>query len=99
MAAGLVAQPGEYPWSSAHAHLTGEDDHLVKVSPLFAMVGNWREFLCLSEEQINQQINQGQTTFFHEYFLCFSHYRLFACTAFLLFLELPGDQAPRLFLL
>lgn len=28
VAAGLVEKPGEYPWSSARAHLAGEDDHL-----------------------------------------------------------------------
>lgn len=50
VAADLVKQPGDYPWSSARAHLAGEDDLLVKVSPLLAMVGNWRRFLSLSEE-------------------------------------------------
>jgi putative transposase len=32
VAAGLVAHPGDYPWSSARAHLTGENDHLVQHS-------------------------------------------------------------------
>ena len=50
VAAGLVEQPGEYPWSSARAHLAGEDDLLVKASPLLAMIGNWQEFLSLSEK-------------------------------------------------
>jgi len=59
VAAGLVAQPGDYPWSSARAHLAGEDDQLVKASPLLAMVGNWREFLSLSGEQ--------ETTLFHRH--------------------------------
>jgi REP-associated tyrosine transposase len=51
VAAGIVERPEEYPWSSARAHLAGEDDHLVKVAPLLAMVGNWRDFLSLSEEE------------------------------------------------
>ena len=51
VAAGLAEQPGEYPWSSARAHLAGEDDQLVKVSPLMDMVGNWQEFLSLSDKE------------------------------------------------
>lgn len=31
-------------------HLVGEDDLLVKVSPLLAMIGNWQEYLSLSEK-------------------------------------------------
>ena len=50
VAAGLVAHPEDYAWSSARAHLAGEDDKLVKVEPLLSIVGNWREFLSLSEE-------------------------------------------------
>jgi putative transposase len=51
VAVGIVGHPHEYPWSSARAHLAGEDDQLVKVAPLLAMVGNWSEFLSLSEEE------------------------------------------------
>lgn len=51
VAAGIVGHPEEYSWSSARAHLAGEDDQLVKVAPLLARVGNWREFLSLSEEE------------------------------------------------
>ena len=48
VAAGLVKDPEEYPWSSARAHLAGRDDSLVKVAPLLEMVGNWSSFLSLS---------------------------------------------------
>lgn len=48
VAAGLVSQPDEYPWSSARAHLAVQDDRLTKVEPLLSMVGNWKEFLALS---------------------------------------------------
>lgn len=41
----LVKNPGEYPWSSARAHLEGKDDLLVKSQPLVERVGNWQEFL------------------------------------------------------
>jgi putative transposase len=43
--AGLAATPWEYPWSSAAAHVAGEDDALSTVAPLLAMVGNWRDLL------------------------------------------------------
>ena len=43
--AGLVARPGDYPWSSARAHLLGRDDRLVKVAPLLAVIPDWSAFL------------------------------------------------------
>lgn len=56
VAAGLTVSPEDYPWSSAHAHFLGEDDKLVKVEPLLAIVGNWPDFLFLSS-------NDEMTTF------------------------------------
>jgi len=50
VAAGIVASPEDYPWSSARAQLMGQDDKLVKVEPLLSIVGNWRDFLSLSSE-------------------------------------------------
>ena len=49
----LAARPDDYPWSSARAHLAGRDDRLVRVAPLVAMFGDWRQFLAegLSPEQ------------------------------------------------
>ncbi len=43
--AGLVGEPWSYPWSSAQAHVTGVDDHLVQVAPLRDIVQDWRGFL------------------------------------------------------
>lgn len=43
--AGLAKEPWSYPWSSAHAHLTGEDDNLAKATSLLNMVKDWRGFL------------------------------------------------------
>jgi putative transposase len=43
--ANMVKDPKEYPWSSARAHLTGEDDKLVKVAPLLELVPSWSELL------------------------------------------------------
>jgi putative transposase len=31
--AGLVTRPGDYKWSSARAHIGGEDDNLIKAEP------------------------------------------------------------------
>ncbi|MEO5335245.1 MAG: transposase [Magnetococcus sp. YQC-5] len=48
----IVEAPADYPWSSAHAHLAGRDDILVKSLPLLTRVGDWGTFLArnLSEE-------------------------------------------------
>ena len=40
--AGLIESPSRYRWSSAAAHLRGQDDALVKVRPLNRLVPNWR---------------------------------------------------------
>ena len=44
--AGLVRGPARWTWSSARAHLSGEDDRLVRVAPLLDAVGDWRAFLA-----------------------------------------------------
>ena len=43
--AGLVEHPTDYEWSSARAHLAGNDDDLVKASPLLEMINDWSRFL------------------------------------------------------
>jgi putative transposase len=43
--AGFVKRPEDYRWSSAKAHLQGEDDILVKVGPLLAIISDWRGLL------------------------------------------------------
>ncbi|MBW1637467.1 MAG: transposase [Deltaproteobacteria bacterium] len=40
-----VKRPEEYRWSSARAHLEGEDDILVKAQPLLDIVPDWAGFL------------------------------------------------------
>jgi len=51
--AGIVRKPENYKWSSATAHLQKEDDILVKVKPLLAIISDWRDLLArdLSEEE------------------------------------------------
>ena len=43
--AGLRESPGDWPWSSAKAHLSGRSDAMVRVKPLLEMVADWRDFL------------------------------------------------------
>jgi putative transposase len=63
VAAGLVAHPGDYPWSSARTHLSGEDDPLVQQTSLLpAMVGNWRDFLSLSHEDELKVLKRHERT-------------------------------------
>jgi putative transposase len=42
---GLVKDPGEWPWSSASAHLRNKDDQLVIVRPCLELIPDWDEFL------------------------------------------------------
>jgi len=41
----MVNQAGDYQWSSARAHLAGEDDRLVNVAPMLNRVNDWRVYL------------------------------------------------------
>jgi len=52
----LVAEPGDYRWSSAAAHLAGRDDGLVKVAPLLGLVPDWQGFLAggIEEKEIKR---------------------------------------------
>jgi len=45
VAAGIVKTAGEYPWSSARAHLGGISDCLVRSSVLEEIAGDWGAFL------------------------------------------------------
>jgi len=46
--AGLVREPWQYRWSSAAAHVKGQDDKLLRAGPLLEMFGDWREYLSKS---------------------------------------------------
>jgi len=43
--ANLVEHSGDWPWSSARAHLAGRDDGSVKAAPLLAIVGDRKALL------------------------------------------------------
>jgi len=45
VAAGIVASPGDYPWSSARHYLGQHVDPLIQQTPLSAMVSDWQTFL------------------------------------------------------
>src|SRR5271169_4744085 len=52
----LAARAEEWPWSSALAHLRGQDDCLVKVAPLLSMIGDWGGLLnsALPEDELEE---------------------------------------------
>lgn len=47
----LAERAGDWPWSSAPAHLAGEDDELAVVAPLLDRVGDFAAFLGSAEDQ------------------------------------------------
>ena len=44
--AGLCLQPTDWAWSSACAHLQGEDDALVSVAPMLERINDWNKYLA-----------------------------------------------------
>lgn len=50
---GLVEKPEDYHWSSAKAHLAGNDDGLVKVRPMLERVNSWSDFLSSADSSDN----------------------------------------------
>ena len=44
--AGLVSRAEEWPWSSARAHLAGEDDELATVAPLRTLIPDFAALLA-----------------------------------------------------
>jgi putative transposase len=47
----LCERAGDWPWSSAPAHLAGADDELAVVAPLLDRVGDFAAFLGAAEDQ------------------------------------------------
>ena len=61
--ANLVSRPEDYPWSSAHAHLAGRDDVLVKITPLLEMVDDWVGVLRSDiEDKVMKEIRHHERT-------------------------------------
>jgi putative transposase len=59
----LVPRAADWPWSSARAHLSGQDDCLVKVAPLLGMIADWSAFLdsAVSEEELRDLRRHSRT--------------------------------------
>lgn len=62
VAAKLVRHPGDYPWSSARAHLDGTDDKLAQTAPLLSLVPDWSEFLQLTPSEEVKRIQRHERT-------------------------------------
>ena len=60
--ANLVTEASLWPWSSARAHLSKQDDELVKVAPLLEMVGDWENFLAEEQEETLNDIRKHERT-------------------------------------
>ena len=45
VAAMLCGSAGQWPWSSARAHLRGQDDDLVRASPMLDRISDWSAYL------------------------------------------------------
>jgi len=60
----LCREPGDWPWSSARAHLEGKDDRLVNVGPMLERVGDWSHYLAgdpvASDEVIERHTRTGR---------------------------------------
>ena len=61
--AGLAKDAGKYPWSSAKAHILGEDDGLVRVDAIGKLVGDWRSYLrdVVGEKEL-EELRQHERT-------------------------------------
>lgn len=63
--AGLAEYPGDYPWSSAKAHLINKDDDLVHATPLLEIIKDWERLLASGmpasdENRIEQHSKTGR---------------------------------------
>jgi putative transposase len=45
VAARLCTRPEQWPWSSARAHLAGQDDDVVATAPMLERVADWQAYL------------------------------------------------------
>jgi putative transposase len=59
----LVSNAELWPWSSARAHMDGNDDQLVKVAPLLEIAGDWRLFLAgMDKEELLKNLCKHECT-------------------------------------
>jgi putative transposase len=61
--AGLCTRAADWPWSSARAHLRGEDDTLVEVAPMLSLVSDWTDYLHEpSDETLSTDLHRHMCT-------------------------------------
>ena len=60
--AGMASHPGEYPWSSARAHLTGQGTGLVQGPPWLALASDWQALLKTRDSCCDEAIRLHQRT-------------------------------------
>ena len=60
--AGLVDRPEDYRWSSARAHLSGDSDPLVNVKPMLERVSSWRDFLSITNDAKESDLQRHSKT-------------------------------------
>jgi putative transposase len=61
--AGLAARPQDWAWSSARAHLAGQDDGVVAVGPVLERVANFAEFIAEPvDEAVFAPLRLSETT-------------------------------------
>jgi putative transposase len=63
--AALCERPEQWPWSSAGAHLRGEDDELVRVRPMLQRVADWHDYLAggpdsTAQDRLRQHSRTGR---------------------------------------
>jgi len=58
----LVAKAEDYRWSSARAHLNGDDDMVVKVKPMLDRVESWAELLASGDQAAFDELRMHERT-------------------------------------
>lgn len=53
--AGLVQSPEDWAFSSARAHLKGQNDSLAQVAPLLALVPDWKDFITNTGPETDEE--------------------------------------------
>ena len=53
VAAGICDDALAWQWSSARAHVAGEDDHLCRVTPMLERVTNWSQYLKTQQKSVS----------------------------------------------
>lgn len=59
----MVKQPWDYPWSSIHAHLSGNDPkQIVNPERILEIAGDWKTYLQQAQQSQPEGIRQHERT-------------------------------------